>query len=276
MRQVLMLLDAAMISSLVPRPTMRSHLTIVLNRGTRLFDKTVSWLGLASRVTPGISAVVEQTACTFDRFPVVADCVRLVHYGSNASVYLLEHGSERIALKVYRDSFGLSREALIRSAAHRRRQYDALVGWYRQVAEVVLPSSFFVIHGPLLAWPVVASMQPFIDTDGRDLFGEISIKRLLHLAVTNESFRSQLVGFAETTARLFERGGPSIDLTGPENVFVIGQGDSCRLVVVDPGVVDLQRMRSHLPERYAEFSERVCRLQKLGRLARRGSAGRPC
>jgi hypothetical protein len=262
MRALLMTLDAAMVSSLTPGSSVPVLARALARRGVRSYDRAVSCFGLLSRLMPGLPDVVEQLACTVDHLPFDHDCARLVARGSNASVYLLERGDRRSVLKVYRDTLGRSRKELLRSATARRTQYELVVEWYGGVSGLILPSSIVVIPGPLLARPVIAVVQPFVGDDRRDLFTELSLDELRRLAKRCARFRSQIVRFVEITSRLFERDGALLDIVGPDNVVVTGDGENCDLAVIDFGVVDLERMRSHQAQRHAELVERMRWLQR--------------
>ena len=198
-------------------------------------------------------------------FPFVADSVTLLGFGSGVTVFLMRAARDRTGphvLKIYRESLGRRVESLQTMVRERRATYERLTAWY-DGCSVLLPTQFLVLHGPLGARAAVACVQPYVDGPHTDIFEDLQERELLELLTTHPRLNAQFRLFVERSLQAVEREGACVDMVGRDNVVITGDGDQCRLVLLDNGFYDFARKAIRSPAALAELRNRLAYLQHV-------------
>lgn len=190
--------------------------------------------------------------------------VRLLGWGTGTTVFLLEplHGGEGRVLKVYRYSLGRRRHTLVRQARQQRATYERLRAWYDE-SGVLVPTSFVILHSPLLSQGAVANLQPHVAGPHRDLFTDVSEAELKDLLDTCPPFRRQFASFARATVAAADRDGACADLAGRNNIVLVEHRGGVRLVLLDIGVHDFSARTKATRGGSGETLERLAYLRRL-------------
>lgn len=228
------------------------------------YSRTQRAVAALARWVPGGYPAVHRLLITTSRLPFDASGVRLVGYGTAATVFLLEGRVEdgqrkRVVLKVCRETLGRRPEVLIADARRRRATYRRVAGWYEE-SSPLLPTSFLVARCPLLLLPAVVCVQRYAGDNCLDLFDGLSESEVAALVGRAPRLRCQLTSFAACTARAMERERACVDLVGRFNLLVAGKGSDARLVLVDHGLLDLRKARAEV---VAETHRRLAYLQRI-------------
>jgi hypothetical protein len=248
----------------MPRPSFIEHFNAVIRRTTRNFERVALLVNLVDRVIPGTSALVSNLLLKRARLPFRCSSIRVVGWGSGCTVFLLKTAAKQFVLKVYRDTFGLSREQMLCFAHSGKVAFETVVSQFTTQPDIIIPTYFTVIQGPLLGMPVSAALQDYVESDRRDLCN-YSCDELGDLLSCHDKLRVQVALFVENTRRALNEGGFVIDLLGKENVVLQKQCGQYSLLSTDTEMVDSADLKRIDPRKHARYVEYV---ERLGRALR--------
>jgi hypothetical protein len=235
-------------------------------RGTEAYRRAQRLVGTWAQRVPAAYEWARRRLLDDGRLPIASDGARLLDYGSGTTVFLLHvgHRAEPRVLKVYRKTLGRRLDVLLAHAGEQRAAYRTAVAWYDGCG-LLLPTSFLVVHAPVLSVPALACLQPYVAEPSRDLFTGIGEEDLVQLLGTHPGLRAQFVRFVRRTLAIAEGQRTCIDLVGHNNVALIGTGGECRLILFEHGgVYDFERKRVRNPGALSilmqrlEYLRRVC------------------
>lgn len=240
------------------------------------YERLRSCMRLLSRIAPPAAAGIRRRLWRPERLPFAPGSVErpvelpveLMAYGSGATVFLVPCPDARRVLKVYRRTLGRSPRALGRALHEYRRKYELATSWF---GDIVLPSTYVLLHAPLLGTPAVACIQTHVG-ERRDLLRDHTDEELLAQLRRRSALRSRFVAFARTTIERCAREGAVVDFFGEGNLVIAGAGDDARLVLLDYGVFDRGSVSAALERRIQAAVARLERL--LAALEREGHEGR--
>lgn len=265
-------LDAVLTAPLRPRRRWTQWVGTIVSPRSMAYDRVGAIVGLADHILPGTGRRAAALLTRTDRLPLAASRVELLGYGSGATVFLLATARGPLVLKAYRRSIGRRRSGLVALAREFRGKFATVSSWYRG-REVVVPSRYAVLHGPLLGRPAVACLQPAIEGETRELLGELPDGELQRLMRESPGFREDLEFFAARTLEVWEREGRCADVLGEGNLLIVGKGESAGVRLLDCGIFDLGAARARSPAVLDRLTVSIERLRSLGRSA--AAAARP-
>jgi hypothetical protein len=262
-RIVLKALDALMTAPLRPRRSLFSDCRRMLDPRSPNYERTACLAGLADRIVPGFSARLSQTLIHPARLPLVTTQVELLSFGSGATVLLLNTPVGPRVLKIYRRSLGRSPESLLELAKAFRRKHEIISQWYNREFDLVLPTDFLVLHGPLLSSPAVAALQPYIPGTKKDLFRDFDPPELLELFRSDPQLGRQFAFFARQTIQLQTEHELLPDFLGKGNVAVVMEAGCRKLRVMDYGIFNLRLIRKQSPATASQLEDCFQRLKSV-------------
>ncbi|HXE80138.1 MAG TPA: hypothetical protein VNK41_05265 [Vicinamibacterales bacterium] len=260
-RYVLRVLDAALTAELPADD--RSG---AVPGGSRRYSRTQRAVRLLHWCFPLASEAARKRLLRTGRLPFRGGDIRLLSYGSSATVFLLLRGtdacgSDGIVLKIYRRSLGRRTTAVIEHARARLALFERARRWY-EGEDILLPTAHLVLHAPLLARPAAASVQPFLPGRHVDVFDGVSEDELVALLCAHPALAAQFRFFADRTLRAADAEGACVDIVGPNNLVVAG-GESPRLWLIDVGIYEFERKRQRSPRALAKMTRRLAYLRRV-------------
>jgi hypothetical protein len=262
-RVLLITLDAAITAPLRPKRRLVDQVQSILGRKSRKFDKVPSAINLVDNIIPGVSRGLSNYLCTSNQAPFNSTYVKLIDYGTGATVFLLERGDEHKVLKVYRKSLGKPLNGLLEVANEFRRKYELVSSWYNGDFDLVARGEFLILNSPLLGSPGAAISQQYIYGEKKDFFKDFSDEELLSLMSENENLRKQFIFFAERTISVYSKRELFLDLIGRNNVMLVNNEDNWSIVIIDNGVFDLVDTEVRMPDRHFQIEEYISRIKFL-------------
>ena len=252
-----------MLSSLRLKQSSVVSSPIPLFRPKTNYGRALSVIRLVNRIVPGIGDKLCSWMYQNNRFPWLSRDIELIASGSGSAVFRLdgEHGDK--VLRLQRRSLGKNPAGLVETAKYYKSNYETVLSWYGRVPDLVLPTEFVVLEGLPLIGPVAASLQPYIRGNKHDLFQDYSDDELLSLLEANDYLRRQFIFFARQTIYQWSERKICYDLLGRENVMLVDEAGSYRLLIVDVGVFKLDSVARKYPEKIFQIEERVNRLAAL-------------
>ncbi len=233
-------LDAALTAQLRPRQA-RFSLLRLSNPRLSNYDRIGMLVSLA-----GLDERLGNMLVRPRRLAFRSPSVELMSFGSGTTVFSLDQGGERPrVLKVYRRTLGLHLSRLLLLARRYRARSRQFTSWF---GEVVHPTQYLILHGPLLGRPAVACVQDYLPGPLIDplQLGEAELVRLLD---SDPGLRRQFDAFARRCLALRQE-GVFPDLLGRGNlVLLAGTQGGGALRMIDCGVFDLRHpsMQTLLP-----------------------------
>ncbi len=261
-RPFLLLGDSAVTASVRPRQAVKAHLSILLNRKSRSFDKASSVVQLFDRVAPGSAEWVSRTLSSHRRLPFRGR-MGLCGFGTGTTVFILESDQGKKALKILRGSLGLNLEEQLQVAREYRRKYRMIKTQYNRDDPLVVPSSYIVMSSPVLGMRAAAVIQPYIPGPRKDLLQGHSDEELLKLFDASPRLRRQFLGFAGQFVSSCRPNSHCLDVVGEENVLLVEEDGHLQIRIIDTGIFDLDRIRVEARERYARFELCLERIRSL-------------
>jgi hypothetical protein len=234
--------------------------------GTRRYRGMQRVTGLLSAVMPATAERLRRRILDMRHLPFDTRGCELIAFGSGVTVFLIHPAREgeqgTNVLKVFRKSLGMGRESLLRHVRERRAAHHRVMAWYGDLP-VVVPTRFLLLHGPLLARPVAACVQPYIGGEKRDVFTDLSESALSSMLEEHGTFRDRLTRFVGATVRAAEQEGACVDLLGQGNLVVREGGAGPELVLLDMGIYDFARKAVRAPAALAAQRDRIAYLQRI-------------
>ena len=218
--------------------------------------------GVVSRTVPALGRTLRRRLLKIDRLPWRVESLRYVGHGTASTVYRLEiAGQPPRVLKVSRWTAGQNPEIQLQHARHHRSRERKLREWF---GDVVIPSHFLLIEGPLRGVPVLATLQDEV-TDPVDVLA-LDDAALCVLLEREPGLRDSFVRVAERCLALAPR-GRFPDLVGTGNLIAGGLRGRRGLWIIDSGIYDRRANDPVYPD--AMIDRTVRRFEQLlSRLSR--------
>lgn len=243
----------------------------LIHPGTPKGDRLEACLHLVGLAVPDFENRLAALIGSTDGFPLKRDELRLLDFGGECTVFLVEIAGERKVMKVDQHSLGLRGRKLIDRALQKREEYQRIRTWYQSVPGFILDEDYFIVHGHLLSLPAVATLQPFIEERIRDFFVDYEADELCAILQGNDFLRAQFLHFVTTLLGRYRNCGDCIDILGPKNLSIVEKrGQPPQMLLLDSHVVYTPEL---LAERPPETALRIKeRINYIGRLFDRVSS----
>jgi hypothetical protein len=192
----------------------------------------------------------------------------LLGYGAGCTAYRLpaqplrQAAGQDAVLKVVRRTLGRHPGAALAAARESREAYRRISRLFRGT-DLILPTSFVVLHSPLLGRPAAATLQPLLQGTARDLFLDFTDRELLTVLRSDARFAHEFRLFVARTAECARRSERCLDLLGQGNVVVVATPEGPRMKIIDYGEIDLDEWSRSKPAAVREFRRRIARLERL-------------
>ena len=258
-------LDAALTAHLRPKEGVRLLFQALLQRRSSNYNRISSLLNLLDQVQPGFAEGMARNLIRVKNFPLAGYRISLLAYGSGSTVFLLKNGQGQKVLKVYRRSLGQPARQAWEVAKEYQDKHKKLVTWFNNEDQIVIPSQFLVLHGPLLGIPSAALLQPYVSGKIYDLFLDFTIMEAIRLAKGQEQLRLQLLNFTSRLFQAMDETGLCFDLVGRENLMLVEESGRMHLKIADNGIFQVQPIRSHSPAIYDRLRSHLHRLQLISK-----------
>lgn len=257
--------DAVMTARLRPKGSARTNLAALLNPNKANYDRVAAIAHLIDRLVPGAMTAFIRLLIRDSKFPFRDVSLVPLGYGSGSTVFRLPGRDCDHVLKIYRRSLGKRSRPLMALTAEFKEKYDTVSAWYNGAVQLVPPAQFLILHGPILAGPAAAVLQPYIEGEIKDLFCDFSDAQLLAMMADDPDFRRQFLFFAQQTVRIWAEQGMCLDMLGYGNVAMIENetGTGCRLLIIDNGIFRLEEIRKKSPRAFARLEQYLSRLRSL-------------
>ncbi|NLG98886.1 MAG: hypothetical protein GX491_16140 [Chloroflexi bacterium] len=256
-------LDAVMTASLLKGARKKDLLRSVVRRKSTKYARISSFVSLLDSILPGTALGFANALYGLDRFPVKGYQISLLGFGSGATVFLLENERERKVLKTFRRSLGKPLRTVLQVAKEYRQKYCENVRWFNNRYEVVVPSAYLILHGPLLGATAAAVLQPYIEGRKMDLFEDFTEDEAVQLGQSDPIFRLQLLDFSQQLFAMLREKEVCFDLVGRENLMLVETREGIRLKIADMGVFNVAAVRENSPALYRRFQEHLARLRAI-------------
>jgi len=194
--------------------------------------------------------------------------MQLIAFGSAAAVFKLDWKSGVKVLRIYRRSLGKSSRGLLETAEYYRKNYETLLHWYGGPMDLVLPMEFLVLQGLPLVGTVAASLQPYVQSEKKDIFKDFADSDFVKLMKANPFMRDQFLFFAEQTVCQWKEREICYDFVGRENLVLFKQGRRYRLKIVDVGFFRFEYPEHNHPGKIAQIEQHIKQLRRLYQLAK--------
>lgn len=256
-------LDAVMTARLRPQRGLVAHAQAALDPKLSKYEKFGSSVNVMDALIPGTIERASKSLCDLSKLPFVNEQAELMAYGSGSTVFLLSRRNGDKVIKIYRRSLGLHIDSLLRITDEFRQKFNRVRSWYNGRFNLVLPTEYLILHGPLLKSPATACVQPYIRGEKKDFFQDCSDNELLDLLKGNNRLQAQFIFFAEQTLCLYRRHQLFVDFIGKENLMLVKEGDDHSLLVIDYGIFHLEKLEKEVPVTFSQVQTFIYRLESL-------------
>lgn len=223
------------------RPFFES-LSVARDKGFSRLARVRSAVNMAGHVVPGLEDRLTKMLAP-DHIPMQS--AELTHCGGVHTVFTNEEKTH--ALKIDRFSLGMSHEELVTHTEEKREKYDIVRRTF-DAPDMVVPTSFLIVHSHVQNRPVSAMIQPYLP-NLRDIFFDFTPEELAAQMRGNETLRKQFDTFNRLRDNIEYDGEMwSLDYLGKGNITVTEQGT---MAIVDPDI---------LPESYLQAQPSRMRL----------------
>lgn len=243
----------------------------VVGRKSSNYNRISSLLNLLDHLAPGLSQRITASLLRFDNFPLEGFDVRLLANGSGSTVFLLDNRVELKVLKVYRRSLGCSAKEVLKVAREFKEKHEKLSAWFNHTYELVVPSTFVVLHGPLMGFTAAAVWQSYIAGRKYDVFLDFSPDEAIYLLCSDPQLKSQWLDFSKQFLTSLEETDTCFDLVGRENLMLVQNEGKLSLRIVDNGLFHVAAIRAQYPGRYHRLQAHVECLRKITQGVERAS-----
>lgn len=258
-------LDAVMTAPLNPKKQRKELVKALLWKESSNYRRVASFFNLLDSVRPGLAEQSSNRLYRLDHFPITGYTVSLLGFGSGATAFLLENDRERKVLKVFRRTLGKPARDVMKITSEYRDKYNKNAGWFNGSFDVVIPSSYMLLHGPLMGAAAGAVIQPYIEGKILDLFQDFSDDEVVRMGRSDANFRLQLLDFSQRLLASYHEDGQCFDLVGRENLMVVENSEGLWLKIADNGVFDVPYIREQLPAVYLDLKEDIERLREISK-----------
>jgi hypothetical protein len=256
-RVVVQMLDAAL-TLRGQAPVSGAAALPVAQGGTRGYRKMHLLLERVRRFQPAMFEQVRKALWDNQKAPMRCEDIRVLGFGSGETAFLVDEvrGNRRsMVLKVHRRTLGRPANELVEHARMRRTKFEVLCSRF-DFSPVILPTSFFVMHGPLLGYAASASLQPYVE-QYTDLF-EWRAEALVRLLSEQPCLLAEFTHFVGRSMRFAEQEGWCVDMLGQNNLVLAGSGEGVRLTLLDvTGIVNFEHKRLSAPASLAVLMDRL-------------------
>lgn len=257
-------LDAVVTAPTRPASSLSAELQAALKPRQANYNRIGALVAALDHLLPGAAERAGRLLLQPDALALRYERCELLAYGSGGTLFLLSNGGEQTVLKIYRRSLGQRGPELAALAAEFRRKYEVILAWYRNDSfNLVLPSSFAILHSPLRRVPALASLQRYIAPPHRDLFTDFGQDDLAMLAAVDAHFGRQLSHFVAATLRVYDEEARCLDFVGAGNVLVVPGPAGNGLLIHDYGLFDLSSLARQAPATVARVEARIDWLRAL-------------
>lgn len=257
-------LDALLTAPLTPAETARERIRLILRPRSSNYRRVSALSNLLDYVAPGrVSRRLASALIDLRHFPLAVARVEVLAHGSGSTVFLIDTGSRRMVLKVLRRSLARPARQAVQVARDFQRKHLRLRAVFNGADEVVVPSLFLVLHGPLLGAAAAAVLQPYVEGRKQDIFLDYSVDEAIALLRRTPQLGSQWVGFAQRFLRSMEETGICFDLVGRENLMLVEYEGKLSLKIADNGVFDVGALSVQSPARHAQLQAHIDRLRQI-------------
>jgi hypothetical protein len=260
-------LDAALIAPLKPKKRVIAHLKTLLNPRLPNYEKVSSLVNLLDLMIAGSGRYISNCLFNASQLPFVDTRIELLSYGTGATVFLLKKNNDDKVLKIFRRSLGRYPKGIWEVVHSYKQKYETVYSWYNGQFNFVPRATFFVLHGPIFGSPAAAMLQPYIGGEKKDFFYDFSDQELIDLMRNNLELRQQFIFFAEQTLRSYESQRMCFDFIGKENLLLVKAEDHLKLVIIDIGIFELDKIES--PAKLSQIETHVTRLRNLKELVQK-------
>ena len=258
-------LDAALTAPLRPQGGIRAELATMVRPRSSNYARVGALVRLAERAVPKLQGSIERRLTRLDELPFATRELRLLDYGSGATVWLLTapDGQQHI-LKCYRRTLARGTATLLAAADDYRTQYRNACRTYEGIDGLLPRSGFLLLASPLRGQRAVGCLQELIEGEQHDVFSELSETELVAWLGADGELCRNFERFVECTSRLVEEEGRCVDLLGHRNLLITEEDGRRRLRLVDFRAFDL----AELAREKADVRSRLdAALEKLTRVA---------
>jgi len=256
-------LEGMMIAPVMAQRSARASLRGLRSPRVTNRERTAHLVNLADAIVPGLAGVVSKKLYRTHLLPFADQHPQLIAYGKGSTVFLLNTDRGAKVLKVYRRSLGKRGEDLFGVLDAYRAKYNMICEWYNGPFNLVIPSSFLIVNGPVLNQPVAASIQPHIGASKSDLLQDHTDAEIVRMMRENAELREQFIYFASRTLYVYSNYGIVLDLLGYENIVLINDEGRQDLLILDPGVLSIERLQKQRPAKVHTIRQVMVRLESL-------------
>jgi hypothetical protein len=158
------------------------------------------------------------------------------------------------------------------------REQQAIVrriaAWYDGL-EILIPTYFVLLRGPLLGIPAVGAVQPFAAGKQRDVFRDLPVSRLVQILRSRRRLREQFLGFVARTLRVVREEQVCVDLLGYRNLVLIDEADGRLLLIDDDSLYDMGDKSTRSPAALTELNRRLDYLTAVVRMLQSDGSSSP-
>ena len=240
----------------------------LLSPDSSRYKRTVMALKIINQFAPEITMkkLRERYAYTQDSMPFNPKDYTLkekIGLGGVNDVFLLqarEGKNPSYVLKVNLGESGEGLEKLLSTAKEQKEEYEGIAAAFKDVAGVIPKEYCLIMHGPSVGQPVLATIQPFVSENLRDIFVDLEKDELQDLLQRNKPLLKQLAGFVKVTRQDSSLIEKELDLRGRNNLAIVGGKGEERLLMLDPHF-----RSSHVRSPYArgQIEERIQYLEEI-------------
>jgi hypothetical protein len=258
-------LDAILTAPLKPKGRAAQLFWMVIKPRSSNSNRISSLVNLLDRFTPGLALRLAAALMRTQHLPLAGYNVSLLAYGSGATVFMLDNGRERSVLKVFRRSLARPVDEVLEVAREFQKKHALLTGWFNDPYQIVIPSTFLVLHGPLMGAGAAAVLQPFVGGEKSDIFLDYSTEEAVHLLQSNPHLKAQWIDFTHRFLKSMEETNTCFDLVGRENLMLVEQAGKLSFNIADNGVFNIATIRTHAPALYTRLQAHCERLNQINR-----------
>lgn len=245
----------------------------LLSPGSGRYKKTVAALRIITQLAPQkpMKKLRERYAYRQDSMPFNPKDYTLkekIGFGGVNDVFLLQASGKESPSYVLKVNLGESNERglkkLLSTAKEQKGEYERIAAAFKDTAGVIPEEYYLIIHGPSMDQPVMATIQPFIGENVRDIFVDFEKDELQDLLQRNKPFSKQLAGFvkvARSDSYLIEN---ELDVLGRNNLAIVEDKGKERLVMLDP---HFRPSKTRRPEMRSKIEARINYLEKLTKVS---------
>lgn len=216
-------------------------------RDTTKTSKIIGAVNVMGKVFPGFENLISNILVCPKNLPVPVSSRRPDYKGGETSVYTIANaeGQDEWVLKVNRFTIGKDLPSLHAIASHLLAEYQTVSQWYCQVEGFVPKEAVMVVHAPLFQLPAIGILQQRVMSPTKDIFNDYTFSDLVGEICNDENLKKQFRKFYTIFRRVYHQEQASIDLAGRNNLTIAQNGDSKRLVLLDPHTIWTPQLLSH-------------------------------